>query len=49
MHEKTLNEILFLTANKRFWNQHSTILEVLLPDGDAAEKEDPEEENDQVF
>ena len=50
MHAKTLNEILFLKANKRFWTHPSSIQEVLLPDGDAAEEdEEPVDENDQVF
>ena len=50
MHAKTLNEILFLKANKRFWTHPPSIQEVLLPDSDAAEEdEEPVDENDQVF
>ena len=49
MHPQTLNEIIFLKANKRFWNHPSCIQEVLLQDGDAAENEVPVDEFDQVF
>ena len=46
---QTLNEILFLKANKRFWNHPSSIEEVLLKDGDEEENEEPVDECDQVF
>ena len=46
---KSMHEILFLKADKRFWTHLSSIQEVLLQDGDAAEEEDPVDENDQVF
>jgi hypothetical protein len=48
MHPQTLNEILFLKANKHFWTHPSSIQEVLLTDA-GAEEVDPQDENDQVF
>jgi hypothetical protein len=45
---QTLNEILFLKDNKRFWTHPSSIQEVLLKDGDEEENEEPVDECDQV-